>query len=167
LPKIFDQTLGIHDSKLLSPKIRERLSGIIKKRAIYCSIAEISVEIINEEGIGKATQRAFKKALDGLPIIPHHILIDAYYIENIEKQKQTPIIKGDQKSISIAAASIIAKVYRDALMCSLHKLYANYGFFTNKGYGTKKHQEAIKQFGLCPLHRSSFNLLKYTNPPKR
>lgn len=161
LAKNFSAAGEVNDSKLLSPKKRKTLSEIIKKEAIAFSIAEISVEIINNVGIGKATQRAFRKVIKKLAISPHFILIDAFYIEELDRKNQKPIVHGDGKSISIAAASIIAKVYRDELMQQLHSQYEVYDFFTNKGYGTKKHRDAIGKYGLCDLHRTSFNLTKF------
>lgn len=161
LPSTFDATDKINDSKKLSPKVRKELAEIIKKYAIAYSIAEVSVPVINELGIGKATQQAFKMAVSNLKTAPDHILMDAFLIADIAPTVQTPIIHGDQLSISIAAASIIAKVYRDALMEKLHEQYKAYDFFTNKGYGTKKHREAIGIHGLCDLHRTSFDLFKF------
>jgi ribonuclease HII len=161
LPQDFTARDEVNDSKVLSAKKREKLSIIIKKEAVAFAIAEIGVPVINEIGIGKAAQVAFKKAIVTLPIKPDFILIDAFYITGIEKHKQKPIIHGDRLSVSIAAASIIAKVYRDELMQKLHPQYAVYDFFTNKGYGTKKHRDAIGKYGLCDLHRTSFNLSKF------
>lgn len=161
LPSNFNATDKINDSKKLSPKIRRELSKIIKEHAVAFSIAEVSVQIINNVGIGKAAQIAFFNAVKSLGKTPEHILIDAFAIEALPKHNQTAIIHGDSLSISIAAASIIAKVYRDELMEQLHKQYEMYDFFTNKGYGTKKHRDAIRQYGLCDMHRTSFNLTKF------
>ena len=163
LPQGFDVTDKINDSKKLSPKVRKELSEIIKKHALSYAIAEVSVFVINNIGIGKAAQQAFVNAISGLKINPDHILIDAFYIQALQKGNQTPIIHGDGISISIAAASIIAKVHRDELMEQFHndKNYEVYDFFTNKGYGTAKHRAAIGQHGLCDLHRTSFNLEKF------
>lgn len=161
LPSSFNATDKINDSKKLSPKVRLELAAIIKEHALAYSIAEISVPVINELGIGKATQQAFKSSVSNLTIAPEHILMDAFFIDDYARQVQTPIIRGDQLSISIAAASIIAKVYRDSLMEKLHEQYAMYDFFTNKGYGTKKHRDAIGVHGLCDQHRTSFNLFKF------
>lgn len=161
LPSDFSATDKINDSKKLTPKVREELAIIIKKHAIAYSIAEVSVSIINKVGIGKAAQQAFLKAIKGLTTEPDHVLVDAFRIDTLEKEKQTPIVYGDSISISIAAASIIAKVYRDELMQRLHPQYEVYDFFTNKGYGTKKHREAIGKYGLCDLHRTSFDLSKF------
>jgi ribonuclease HII len=161
LPLGFDATDQIDDSKRVPAKKRETLAVIIKEHALAYSIAEIPVSTINEIGIGKATQVAFAKAIADLPVPPDHILMDAFMIDSIAPHIQTPIIHGDRISISIAAASIIAKVYRDELMQKLHADYEAYDFITNKGYGTKKHREAIGKFGLCDLHRTSFNLQKF------
>lgn len=161
LPQHFTSPKPINDSKKLSPKIRTELAEVIKQQAIAFAIAEVSVEVINAIGIGRATQQAFVQAIKKLTKKPDHILIDAFYIVDLPKANQKPIIRGDGISISIAAASIIAKVYRDELMGKLHEKYKPYDFVTNKGYGTKKHREAIGQFGLCPIHRKSFNLSKF------
>ena len=161
LPSDFHATDKINDSKKLSPKVRVELSKIIKENALAFSISEVSVEVINDVGIGKAAQQAFVNAIARLKIKPDHILIDAFMIQALQKGNQTAIIHGDGISISIAAASIIAKVYRDELMQKLPKDYNIYDFFTNKGYGTKKHRDAIGKYGLCDLHRTSFNLEKF------
>ncbi len=155
-------TTEINDSKLLSPQKRVRLAKIIKTHAIAYAIAEVGVGAINKYGIGKATQISFRKAIKLLPMRPDFILIDAFYIRRVNREHQKAIIHGDSLSISIAAASIIAKVYRDELMGKLHARYPKYEFVINKGYGTKKHQEAIRNYGLSRLHRSSFNLTKFT-----
>lgn len=152
---------GVMDSKMLKPRQRERLVKTIKSLAIAWSIAEISVRNINKVGIGKAAQMGFRKAIKDLQINPDYILIDAFYVKHLNRKKQKPIIKGDQQSLTIAAASIIAKVYRDKLMKKLHWKYPEYGFAKHKGYGTKKHQEAIKKYGLTRIHRKSFNLDKF------
>lgn len=161
LPRQFPQMDEINDSKLLTAKKREKLDIIIKHYALSFSLTEGSLELVNEIGVGKACQQAFVQAVQKLTIQPDHILIDGFYIDDLPKDKQTPIIKGDQKSISIAAASIIAKVYRDDLMRKLSDQFENYMFAKNKGYGTLEHRNAIKQFGLCPLHRTSFDLNKF------
>lgn len=161
LPPSFPQMEEVNDSKLLSAKKRTELAAVIQTHALAYSIAEISVEVINTIGIGKATQQAFLQAVTSLSTAPDHILIDAFYIDGIAKEQQTPIIHGDQISISIAAASIIAKAYRDNLMSTLDTKYRVYDFPKHKGYGTKAHRDAIKAYGLCDLHRMSFELSKY------
>lgn len=149
-------TLKINDSKKLSPQKREQLDKIIRKNCVAFSIAEISVSTINREGIVKASQRAYRRCLRLLKPAADFVLVDAFYIKNVARKNQLPIIKGDQKSVSIAAASIIAKVYRDDLMRALHQEFPHYHFDEHKGYGTKKHMEAIKNHGLCPHHRLVF-----------
>lgn len=148
----------ITDSKMLSPQAREELSPVIKKYAAAFSIAEVRVEMINKHGIGKCTQYAYRKAIKGLNIKPEFILIDAFYVKYLPKKAQLPVIRGDSQIFSIAAASIIAKVYRDNLMCKLHNKYPVYEFDKHKGYGTKLHQQHILNNGLCEIHRTSFNL---------
>ena len=152
---------GIRDSKLLKPEKRKDLSKKIKESALDFAISEVSVEVINKLGIGKATQIAFFNAVKNFKKDPDFLLIDAFYINNIDRKKQKPIIRGDGICMTIAAASIIAKVYRDELMEKLSIEYPEYGFTRNKGYGTKEHREAIKKYGLTKLHRTSFNLEKF------
>ncbi len=153
---------GVADSKLLKPKQREKLAIAIQECALFWAVAEINVPIINKYGIGKATQMAFRKVVKSLEKSPDYILIDAFYIKHLNRKKQAAIKDGDKVCVSISAASIIAKVYRDRLMKSLHKKYPQYGFAKHKGYGTKFHQEMIKKYGLSRIHRKSFNLTKFT-----
>lgn len=155
---------GIADSKLLKPRQRQRLAAQIKKCALSWAVGEIPVRDINRFGVGRANQMAFRKAVRSLAKKPDFVLVDAFYIRHLQglgRKNQRAIIKGDRTSISIAAASIIAKVYRDNLMKKLAKKYPLYGFAKHKGYGTKDHQEAIRQYGLTPLHRRSFKLEKF------
>lgn len=158
----------INDSKLLKPRKRKELIKIIKENSIYSSGISVSVSIINRSGIGKATQIAFRRVVkqiqDKFKGKKLFVLVDGFhirYLRGIGLKNQKAIIKGDQKSFSIAAASIVAKVYRDRLMKTLGKKYPEYGFSQNKGYGTKKHQEALKKYGLSKIHRKSFNLSKF------
>ncbi|MEK7605536.1 MAG: ribonuclease HII [Patescibacteria group bacterium] len=151
----------INDSKVLSPRQRENLSEKIKKEALCYSIAEIPVNYINHYGIGKAAQLGFYKAAQTLCHQPDFCLIDAFPISRLKKSIQKAIIHGDSISYSIAAASIIAKVYRDSLMRKIHCDYREYDFATNKGYGTLKHRQQIKKHGLSPVHRTSFSLNKF------
>lgn len=152
---------GIADSKLLTPKQREKLAEQIKNVAFAWSVAVISVPYINKLGIGQATQMAFRKALRLLSAQADYVLIDAFYIKHLSRKKQKPIKDGDKICASISAASIIAKVYRDDLMRKLHVKYPQYGFEKHKGYGTKEHRDAIKKHGLSKIHRRSFNLKKF------
>jgi len=147
--------LYINDSKKLSEKMRERLYDQIMNEAIAVSIGLESVETIDTINILQATYKAMKKAVNGLEIQPDILLVDAVTIPDV-KIKQLSIIKGDEKSISIAAASIIAKVTRDRMMQDYHELFPAYDFDKNKGYGSLTHIEAIKKVGPCSIHRKSF-----------
>jgi len=150
----------ITDSKKLSPKKRDLLEEFIKNKAISFSLAEISNRKLDEIGIAEATQISFFDSINGLSTKPNHILTDSYEIKKITKDGQTNIIRGDSKSISIAAASIVAKVYRDNLMIEHSGKHPEYGFEKHKGYGTKAHIDAIHKHGICPLHRKSFEPVK-------
>jgi len=158
LPKNFKIPYDFGDSKQVKPMARERLAKMIKVQAKSWSIAEISVAKINKIGLAKATHMAFRKSLSMLQPKPDFVLVDAFYIRHVSRKNQKPIIGGDQKSASIAAASILAKVYRDNLMRKFGRKYPQYGFGRNKGYGTKAHQQAIKEHGLSKIHRKNFNL---------
>ena len=141
---------GVNDSKKLSPKKREKLYDDIKKEAISVGIGIVDVDIIEEINILNATKLAMIKAIK-----PDYLLIDGNQLIDIDIEKQT-VVSGDAKSESIAAASIIAKVTRDRMLINFDKLYPEYGFAKHKGYGTKIHIEAIKKYGLTPIHRKSF-----------
>lgn len=158
LPKSFTIPVGFSDSKHVKPQARKRFANYIYQHAKVFSIAEISVSVINKLGIGKATHAGFRKAVRLLSITPDFLLIDAFYVKHVNRQNQKAIVHGDEKSVSIAAASIIAKVYRDNLMRKLGKKYPAYDFAKHKGYGTASHQKTIRQYGFCKIHRSSFNL---------
>lgn len=152
---------GIADSKLISPLKRTKLAKKIKDQSLAWALGEISVPDINKFGIGQATQMAFSQAVAKLQKAADFFLIDAFYVKTLDKLKQKPIPGGDRISASIAAASIIAKVYRDELMQKLHLDFPDYGFDKHKGYGTLFHREMIKKFGLSDLHRRSFKLDKF------
>lgn len=158
LPKNFS-LIGLTDSKKLSIKQREEYAEIIKQEAIAIGIGEISPQIIDQENIYQASILAMEEAVKKLPIKPDHLLIDAVPLKNLSYTSDV-IIKGDQKSISIAAASVIAKVYRDQIMAELHKTYPYYQFDQNQGYGTKAHLEGIQEYGVTPYHRKSFAPIK-------
>ena len=146
----------VNDSKKVTEKRREILYDKIIQEAISYSIAVISHETIDQINILQATKQGFEKCILELDIKPDMILLDA--ITNIDTQEleYESIIKGDAKSYNIAAASILAKVTRDRIMMQYDSIYPEYGFKQNKGYGTAKHIEAIKKYGLCPIHRRSF-----------
>ncbi len=145
----------IKDSKKLTPKKRDELYDIIMNDAISIGIGIVYEKTIDEVNIYEATKIAMKESLKNLKTKPEHVLIDAMKLDiNIPS---TSIIKGDAKSESIAAASIIAKVTRDRMIEEISEEYPMYDLKNNKGYGTKKHIEALKKYGPCPHHRKSFN----------
>lgn len=145
----------INDSKKLSEEKRNELFKIIKNEALDYGIGIVDNEKIDEINILNATYLAMKKAINNLNNKPDCLLIDAVSIPNIDIAQKS-IIKGDSKSISIAAASILAKVTRDKLMYEYDDKYSEYGFSKHKGYGTKEHYEAIRAYGVTPIHRKSF-----------
>ena len=146
---------GINDSKKLSEAKREELFDRIKEEALDYGIGIVNNEDIDKYNILNATYMAMKKALNCLKNTPDYLLIDAATIPGIDIH-QKPIIKGDSKSISIAAASILAKVTRDNIMYQYDEIFPEYGFKSHKGYGTKEHYEAIEKYGITRIHRKSF-----------
>ena len=159
----FDFALeGLTDSKKLSEKKRDEFYKIIWDKAIAIGIGIVDEKVIDEVNIYEATKIAMKKAISDTDIKPDHVLIDAMPLDI--DVPTTSIIKGDAKSISIAAASVIAKVTRDRMMYELDKIYPMYDLANNKGYGTKKHIEAIKKYGITKYHRLSFKpVCEYKN----
>ena len=153
LPKNFYDE-RINDSKKLSEKMRNKLYEIICANAISIGIGVVSNERIDKINIYEATKEAMKEAVNNLTVKPEYLLIDAIKLDI--GIPSLSIIKGDSKSQSIAAASIVAKVTRDNMMYELDKKYPMYGFANNKGYGTKKHIEAIQKYGIISEHRKSF-----------
>lgn len=154
LPKDCD-ILYINDSKQLSEKKREELYDEIISKAVAFGIGSVPPPQIDEMNILQATYEAMRKAINNLSVKPDLLLNDAVTIPGVDI-KQVPIIKGDAKSISIAAASIVAKVTRDRIMKAYDNVFPGYDFASNKGYGSAKHIEAIQQLGLTPIHRRSF-----------
>ncbi|MDD5949871.1 MAG: ribonuclease HII [Lachnospiraceae bacterium] len=154
LPKDCD-LLYINDSKKVSAKLREKLCGEIKEVALDYQIGMADHTVIDEINILQATYKAMRDCVSGMQVQPDLLLNDAVTVPGISIP-QVPIVKGDAKSISIAAASIVAKVTRDAMMEQYDKLYPEYDFASNKGYGSAKHIEAIKKYGPCPIHRRTF-----------
>ena len=154
LPKDCD-ILYINDSKKLSAKKREELYDEIMEKAVAVGIGMASPKRIDEINILQATYEAMREAISKLSVKPDILLNDAVTIPQVDI-KQVPIIKGDAKSISIGAASIVAKVTRDRLMVEYDKLLPEYGFASNKGYGSAEHIEALKKIGPSPIHRASF-----------
>lgn len=154
LPKGFYHP-GIKDSKKLSEKKREELYKVITENALSIGVGTVSEEVIDEVNIYEATKTAMKEAINSLAIPPEHVLIDAMKLDL--KMPSTSIIKGDALSESIAAASIIAKVTRDHLLMKMDEEYPMYDLKNNKGYGTKKHLEALEKYGACKYHRKSYS----------
>ncbi len=154
LPKDCD-ILYINDSKKLSEKKREELYAVIVEKALAVGVGYSTPERIDEINILQATYEAMREAIGKLEITPDILLNDAVTIPGIEI-RQVPIVKGDAKSISIGAASIVAKVTRDRLMVKYDESYPVYGFASNKGYGAWAHIEALKKYGPCPIHRKTF-----------
>ena len=151
---------GLRDSKKLSPKRRSDLCIQIKQRSLAWSIAFASVEEIDKLNILNATLLAMERAIAGLDILPEIALVDGNKAPSLKGIEVFTIIKGDQKEPCISAASIIAKVARDERLMVLDHIYPKWGFKRHKGYGTKVHIEAIKKYGITPLHRKSFEPIK-------
>lgn len=149
------EILYLNDSKKLSQKKREALYDEIMKKAVAVGIGMVSPQRIDEINILQATYEAMRMAVGKLEVIPDVLLNDAVTIPGIAIP-QVPIIKGDEKSVSIAAASIVAKVTRDRLMVEYGQVIPGYGFERNKGYGTKEHIEGLKKLGASPIHRRTF-----------
>lgn len=149
------ELLYLNDSKKLSEKRRELLFPEIKEKAVSFGVGIVENDVIDEINILNATKLAMKKAIDSMSVRPEQLLIDAVHLDDIDIP-QVAIIKGDAASVSIAAASVIAKVTRDHIMLEYDKKYPEYGFAHHKGYGTKAHYEALKKFGLTPIHRKTF-----------
>lgn len=147
--------VGVDDSKKLSEKKREELAEEIKKRALAYTIVEVDEKIIDEINILEATKIGMKKAIETLSLTPDVVLTDGNMAIDITYEQHS-VVHGDALSYSIGAASIIAKVYRDKMMDEYAKTYPQYAFEKNKGYGTAAHIQAIKEYGLCPIHRKTF-----------
>ena len=147
---------GLDDSKKLTEKKREKLYDIIKETAVAYSVAYGTLEEIESVNILEATYLAMNRAIEGLSVKPDFALIDGNRVPRGINIPCETIVKGDSKSMSVAAASVLAKVTRDRLMLEYDKKYPEYNFKKHKGYGTKEHTELIKQYGTCEIHRLSF-----------
>ncbi|MBQ9886949.1 MAG: ribonuclease HII [Lachnospiraceae bacterium] len=147
--------LYVNDSKKLSEKKREELYDVIMSQALCAGVGVVSADVIDEINILQATYEAMRQAIASLAIKPDLLLNDAVTIPHVDI-RQVPIIKGDAKSLSIACASIVAKVTRDRMMREYDKLFPEYGFATHKGYGSAEHIAAIKEYGPSPIHRATF-----------
>ena len=158
LPKDFTHPL-LNDSKQLTKEQRDLLRPIIEKESICYAVAKVDNEEIDRINILQASYKAMHLALDKLKQKPEYLLIDGNRFKRYKKVPYQCIIKGDGMYTSIAAASVLAKTYRDQYMANLHKKYKHYSWKANKGYGTQEHRLAIEKHGLCEYHRKSFNIL--------
>ena len=158
LPPDYQNEL-LNDSKQLTEKRRYELREIIERDAVAWAVGIVTPEEIDKINILNASILAMHRALDQLKVRPEVIIVDGNRFKPYQKLPYTTIVKGDGKYLSIAAASILAKTYRDDYMNELAKEYPQYDWLSNKGYPTKKHREAIKQYGITPYHRKSYNLL--------
>ena len=149
---------GIDDSKALSAEQREKGLSLLQKRALGVGIGIVEAEEIDRLNILQASLKAMELAVKNLPMGPDFLFIDGLHCLTLP-MKQQAIPKGDQRCLSIAAASIVAKVTRDRLMVAYHKDYPEYNFAKHKGYGTREHLQALKKYGCCPLHRQSFKTI--------
>lgn len=149
----------VRDSKQLTPEAREELAGRIWECALAAAVAFIPVQAVDRIGIAEASRQAMLAAIGDLRTRPQHLLIDAFKLPAC-RLRQTPIIRGDATSLSIACASIIAKVARDHVMDVQELLHPGYGFATNKGYYTPEHVQALRRLGPCAIHRRSFSPVK-------
>ncbi|MFY7827827.1 MAG: ribonuclease HII [Flectobacillus sp.] len=157
LPKYYEHEL-LNDSKQLNKKQREALRLDIQRDALTWAVAEVSNIEIDQINILKASMKAMHLAVDQLQIRPEHLLIDGNRFPNYPMIPHTCIVKGDAKFLNIAAASVLAKTFRDDLMEELAKIYPHYGWEQNAGYPTPKHRKAIQEFGTTPLHRMTFKM---------
>jgi ribonuclease HII len=162
LPKDFYHPL-LNDSKLLTKEEREQLRPVIEKESICWSVASVSNNEIDRINILQASFKAMHLALNKLSSKPELLLIDGNRFKRYKKMPHHCIIKGDGMYASIAAASVLAKTYRDDYMTNLHQKFKRYSWHNNKGYGTPEHRSAIKEYGLCRYHRKSFNIYAAIN----
>jgi ribonuclease HII len=146
---------GLRDSKALSPARRVKLAAEVRAKALCVCVAEASVEEIDRLNILNATLLAMRRAVEGLRLRPSHVLVDGNRLPSLAVPAEA-IVKGDAKVAAISAASIVAKVYRDELLCRLHEAYPHYGFAEHKGYPTPEHLASLRVHGACAVHRRSF-----------
>ena len=149
---------GVDDSKKLSPAQRENIFPLLLEKALGVGVGIVEAQEIDRLNILQASLKAMQLAVEKLPLPPDFLLIDGIHALRLPLPQQT-IPKGDQRCLSIAAASIVAKVTRDRLMTAYHDQYPQYNFARHKGYGTKEHLQAIRKYGCCPLHRQSFRTI--------
>ena len=156
---------GLNDSKQLSENDRNRLRLIIEKEALAWSVALTDAKEIDEINILNASILAMHRAVETMSIIPEFIIVDGNKFKNYRDIPHQTIVKGDAKYLSIAAASVLAKTHRDAMMCELSETFSCYGWHKNKGYPTLEHRKAISEFGVSPFHRMTYRLLKTPELP--
>ncbi len=150
---------GVRDSKALSPNRREKLLGLIQNKSLDWAIGVVGWRGIDHTNIYQAAAEAMRRAVKGLKTPPCLVLVDGMNLKGLT-MPTAPVVKGDDKSLSIAAASIVAKVVRDRLMIRYHHLFPQYGFAAHKGYATVQHRQALKLYGPCPIHRRSFRWVR-------
>ncbi len=146
---------GVRDSKALSPQEREELFQVVRSRALAWSIGVVGWKAIDRVNIYQAAAEAMRRAVRGLSVRPQVVLVDGMNLRGLDIPT-VRVVKGDDRSLSIGAASIVAKVVRDRLMEDYHRLFPQYGFARHKGYATREHREALKRFGPSPIHRLTF-----------
>lgn len=153
---IMDERIsGVMDSKILTPKKRQVLADTIREKALAYAYGRAEVHEIDQLNIHHATLLAMQRAIEALPLLPTEVLVDGLYIPSVS-MPCCAIVQGDSTVYQISAASILAKVCRDAEMIEMDRLYPGYGFAAHKGYGTAQHQTALRSLGPCPIHRKSF-----------
>jgi ribonuclease HII len=156
---VLDQLSGVRDSKLMNARQRAEWAERIQQTVLSCAIGCASAAEIDAQGILPATRLAMRRAIESLSIPPQHLLIDAVKLRE-STLPQTVLIKGDQRCLSIAAASVMAKTARDAIMAGYDSQFEGYGFAAHKGYGTRRHQRALDVLGACPIHRMSYKPIR-------
>jgi ribonuclease HII len=157
---LLERLHGVRDSKQMTPQQRGSWAPLIQQACLAWGVGFASAEEIDTIGILPATRLAARRAIQNLSVPPQHLITDYLLLPELNTP-QTPLIKGDQRSLTIAAASVLAKTSRDALMCQFENEFSNYGFARHKGYGTPQHQEAIRKHGLSVIHRKSFAIHIY------
>ncbi|MFZ3151908.1 MAG: ribonuclease HII [Anaerolineaceae bacterium] len=162
-PLLVEKLNGVRDSKQLNPRTREHLAVVIRQAALAWGLGWSEAAEIDQVGIAKASRLAFMRALAGLGVPAEYLLLDYFTLPEVGLG-QIALVKGDQRSLSIACASILAKTERDAFMREQEERYPGYGFAGNKGYGTKVHRQAIQALGACAIHRKSFKLTENNSP---
>ncbi len=159
-PSLRERLRGVRDSKTLTPRQRDRLYDAIRASALAIGVGIVPAKAIDALGIVQATKLAMEKAIRNLALTPHFLLIDGLNLPSVPIPQKS-VSKGDSLCLSIAAASIVAKVSRDRMMVAFDGHYPGYGFARHKGYGTPQHRQALERLGICPLHRLSFAPMKH------